>query len=118
MATLYNSLPNGRRSNDGPKPPLAWVDGENHVNLHGNCAGEEKVVPIAIIGMSFKFPDSATSGESFWSMMMDGRCASSLFPPDRLDGASIFHPDPNRSDSVTSPFLTFSIHLHSGVGAY
>ncbi|KAI1480108.1 hypothetical protein F4774DRAFT_425201 [Daldinia eschscholtzii] len=60
----------------------------------------DKAIPIAIIGMSFQFPDDATSAESFWSMMMEGRCASRDFPVDRLGGSALYHPDPSRGDSL------------------
>ncbi|KAI1467710.1 KR domain-containing protein [Daldinia caldariorum] len=60
----------------------------------------DKTIPIAIIGTSFQFPDDATSAESFWSMMMEGRCASRDFPADRLNGSALYHPDSSRGDSV------------------
>jgi acyl transferase domain-containing protein len=57
--------------------------------------------PIAIIGLSFKFPGDATSAESLWSMMVDGRCASQEFPEDRLNGAALYNPDRSRGESVS-----------------
>ncbi|KAK6958414.1 hypothetical protein Daesc_001214 [Daldinia eschscholtzii] len=72
----------------------------------------DKTIPIAIIGMSFQFPDDATSAESFWSMMMEGRCASRDFPADRLGGSALYHPDPSRGDSelgaFDAPFFSIS----------
>lgn len=59
-----------------------------------------QVDPIAVIGLSFKFPQGADSEESFWSMLMEGRCASTEFPKDRLDISSSYHPDGNREGSV------------------
>lgn len=62
----------------------------------------EQNVALAIVGMSLQFPDDANTPESFWSMIMEGRCASREFPPDRLNGATIYHPDPTRGDSVSA----------------
>jgi hypothetical protein len=57
-------------------------------------------VPIAVVGMSFRFPDGATSAESLWKMLVQSRCASKEFPADRLNGHVLYNPDPSRGDSV------------------
>lgn len=59
-------------------------------------------VPVAVVGMSFQFPDQATSEESFWTMLMEGRSASRDFPSDRLNGSALYHPDRSRGDSASS----------------
>ena len=56
---------------------------------------------LAIVGLSLKFPQDAVSSESFWDMIMEGRCASTDFPPDRLNIDAYYNPDPNRLDSLT-----------------
>ncbi|KAI0415231.1 putative polyketide synthase [Xylaria grammica] len=40
---------------------------------------------VAICGFSIKFPQDATSPESFWKMIEEKRCASIDFPLDRLN---------------------------------
>ncbi|KAI1804894.1 hypothetical protein F4811DRAFT_570659 [Daldinia bambusicola] len=75
----------------------------------------DKTIPIAIIGMSFQFPGDATSAESFWSMMMEGRCASRDFPADRLNGSALYHPDSSRGDSVP---LRGGHFLNREIGAF
>ncbi|HEY1278336.1 MAG TPA: SDR family NAD(P)-dependent oxidoreductase, partial [Acidimicrobiales bacterium] len=40
--------------------------------------------PIAIIGMSCRFPGGATSPEAFWQLLRDGRDAISEYPADRV----------------------------------
>jgi acyl transferase domain-containing protein len=72
-----------------------------HINgIVGRDEGE-KTIPIAIVGMSFQFADDATTAETLWSMLMEGRCASKDFLPDRLNGAAVYHPDRSRGDSVS-----------------
>jgi hypothetical protein len=61
--------------------------------------------PIAIIGMSLKFPQDATSPESFWKMMEEKRCAMTEWPEDRLNIDAFYHPDKNKNYSVI-PFPT------------
>ncbi len=62
--------------------------------------GHDSDVPIAIIGLAFEFPQGATSVESFWEMIVEGRSASIDFPSDRLNINAFYHPDENRPSSV------------------
>lgn len=80
---------------------LPHVNGSDRTRVHQNGVRQNESMPIAIAGMSFQFPDGATSDESFWSMIMEGRCVPRDFPPDRLDADSLYHPDPIRGDSVS-----------------
>ncbi|CAI7624844.1 unnamed protein product [Penicillium glandicola] len=57
--------------------------------------------PLAIVGLSLKFPQDAISSESFWDMIVEGRCASTEFPPDRLNIDSHHSMDTNRLDSLS-----------------
>lgn len=56
--------------------------------------------PIAIIGMSIRFPEEASSLKGFWDLMMAGRCVSRPFPEDRFSVTGIHHPDQARKDTV------------------
>ncbi|PVH98548.1 hypothetical protein DM02DRAFT_657248 [Periconia macrospinosa] len=70
---------------------------EEREKFHGQST---EVVPIAVVGMSLNFPGDSNTPESFWDMITNARCASMKFPKDRLGGSALYHPDPNRTDSV------------------
>ncbi|HVY15656.1 MAG TPA: polyketide synthase, partial [Rhodopila sp.] len=49
--------------------------------------------PIAIVGMSCRFPGGATDPDSYWRMLSDKVDAVRPIPPERMDVAAIFDPD-------------------------
>ncbi|WP_156747126.1 type I polyketide synthase, partial [Mycobacterium sp. E2462] len=52
--------------------------------------------PIAIVGMSCRFPGGIETPEGLWQMVADGRDVMSDFPTDRgWDLAGLFDPDPD-----------------------
>ena len=74
--TSINSLTDSSpedRLNDAGTPSAALED------------GVDSLEPIAIIGMSLKFPQDATSPESLWRMLMEGRSAMTEIPKDRFN---------------------------------
>ena len=56
--------------------------------------------PIAVVGFSLRFPQEATSPESFWEMLAEKRCAMTEWPKDRINLDAFYHPDSNRTDTV------------------
>jgi hypothetical protein len=61
---------------------------DNSSNLSETCLlrGE----PVAIIGMSARFPGDATSVDAFWRMVMDGRSARSEVPKERYNAEAFY----------------------------
>lgn len=62
---------------------------------------EDPSTPIAIIGMSFKFPQGLETAEKFWDALKSGRSAWSKFPRSRLNFEGIYDPDAGRLNGVT-----------------
>ena len=60
------------------------------------------VEPIAIVGFSLRFPENAISADSFWDMLMEGRCTATEFPEDRVSVDATYHPDENRRGTVST----------------
>ncbi|HYQ34308.1 MAG TPA: SDR family NAD(P)-dependent oxidoreductase, partial [Mycobacterium sp.] len=57
---------------------------------------ERSSEPIAIVGMSCRFPGGIDTPEGLWRMVADGRDVMSDFPTDRgWDLAALFDPDPD-----------------------
>ncbi len=54
---------------------------------------KERTEPIAIIGMSCRFPGGANSPEAFWQLLVEGRDAVTEVPPDRYDINEFYDPD-------------------------
>lgn len=48
--------------------------------------------PIAVCGLSLKFPQDASSEKGFWTMLMEKRSAMTEFPADRLNVDAFHHP--------------------------
>ena len=70
----------------------------------GQLDTEDKLEPIAIVGMALKFPQDATSPETFWQTMMDGKSAKSDVPPDRFNINGFHRPVGTRIGQVRQSF--------------
>jgi acyl transferase domain-containing protein/acyl carrier protein len=58
--------------------------------------------PIAVVGMSARFP-GAESTDELWELLRSGGDAVGPVPPDRWDGAALHDADPLRLGKITSP---------------
>ncbi|KAE8353621.1 hypothetical protein BDV28DRAFT_164846 [Aspergillus coremiiformis] len=62
---------------------------------------EQCLPPLAIVGLSLKFPGDAVTPNAFWKMLLEGRATASEFPPDRLNINALHHPDRARLDHLS-----------------
>ena len=59
------------------------------------------VEPVAIVGLSLEFPQSATSMDAFWDLLMNKRNTATEFPEERLSISNLYHPDQDRKGQVS-----------------
>ncbi|GLB22767.1 type I Iterative Polyketide synthase (PKS) [Aspergillus tubingensis] len=71
---------------------------ENRVH---DAPGGNILAPLAVVGMSLKFPQDATSPEAFWNMLVEGRCVSTEFPTNRMNIDAHHDAERGRLHSVT-----------------
>lgn len=58
--------------------------------------------PIAVIGMSFKFPGGAETSEDFWKLLAEKRNVAKEVPADRFNIDAFWHPDSTKQNIVGS----------------
>ncbi|KAK4118277.1 putative polyketide synthase [Parathielavia appendiculata] len=61
---------------------------------------DEAVLPIAIVGISGRFPGDAENPKKLWDMMAEGRSALSDIPADRFNVDAFYHPHNERQGTV------------------
>ena len=78
----------------------------------GYCAGQildatsyhqdvqQQVMPIAVVGMSCRFPGGSTSPANLWDTLANGRSGWSQIPRDRFTQSSFQHPSSNVEGTV------------------
>ena len=62
---------------------------------------KDGTMPIAIIGMSCRFPGGATNVEKFRELVSEGRSAWSEVPESRFSVDGFYHPNSDRTNSVS-----------------
>jgi len=58
--------------------------------------------PIAVVGMSCRFPGGANSPSAFWRLLAEGRDGITETPPDRWDSDALFDADPDAAGRVAT----------------
>lgn len=61
----------------------------------------DATMPIAIVGLSCKFPGDATNPHKLWQFLKEGRSAWSPIPADRFTQASFYHPQSDNLSTVS-----------------
>jgi amino acid adenylation domain-containing protein len=70
--------------------------------------------PVAIVGLSCRFPGGANDPESYWTLLRDGREGVGEVPRDRWDVDAYYDPDPDASGKMytrSGGFLDAGIDL-------
>lgn len=62
-------------------------------------------MPIAIVGMSCRFPGGAESPEAFWDLLQNGSSSWSEIPEKRFNAKAFYNPDPDIRGTVGAPSL-------------
>lgn len=57
--------------------------------------------PIAIVGISFRFPGGATTSEEFWQILSEKINTATEYPKDRFNIDAFWHPDSKRQNTVS-----------------
>lgn len=82
---------------------------DSHSSLHERTG--ENIMPIAIVGMSCRFPGDATSPEKLWNLCAEARSAWSEVPLERFNQKAFYHPQAEKLGTV-SHLLKIHRHLH------
>lgn len=72
-------------------------------------------IPIAIIGMSCRFPGGISSPENLWNILEEGRCTWSDVPPDRFNWKAYYNEDPEMNGTTHH---RGGHYLHGDVAAF
>ncbi|MEV6129541.1 type I polyketide synthase [Streptomyces violaceusniger] len=72
------------------------------ITAGGPATGAADAEPIAIIGMSCRFPGGVRSPEQLWELLTEGVDAISPLPADRGWDTGAYHPDPERTGTTYS----------------
>nr|ASK38717.1 polyketide synthase [Paecilomyces divaricatus] len=65
-----------------------------------SVGSDDKSMPIAVVGMSFRGPRDAISVESLWRMISEGREGWSKIPKSRWNNDAFYHPDHSRHGTI------------------
>ncbi|KAI8939049.1 hypothetical protein NX059_004887 [Plenodomus lindquistii] len=66
--------------------------------------------PIAIIGMSCRFPGNVSTPDEFWELLARGRTGFSTIPTSRFSQERFFHPNPGKSGTTNARGGNFLTH--------
>ena len=85
---------------DSPKPDYGALLKRSLLaieRLEARLADAERAAhePIAVVGLSCRFPGGANDPASYWSLLARGGDAVTVVPPRRWDAEACYDPDPN-----------------------
>jgi acyl transferase domain-containing protein/NAD(P)-dependent dehydrogenase (short-subunit alcohol dehydrogenase family)/acyl carrier protein len=92
-ATLVFDYPTSRSAADFLKSKFAGAKAVARAVTPVTAISDDE--PIAIVGISCRFPGGVRSAEDLWNLVAEGRDAVSSFPADRgWDASAIYDPEP------------------------
>ncbi|KAK6072395.1 polyketide synthase [Seiridium cupressi] len=65
-------------------------------------SSQDAVMPIAIIGISGRFPGDAENPMKLWDMVAEGRSAASSIPSNRFNSDAFYHPNTQRQGTMNA----------------
>lgn len=78
------------------------TEGIHRTHTNGGISMPDcKREPIAIVGIACRFAGDATSPEKLWELVSQGRDAWSLVPKDRFNLEAFYHPQSDRSSTIS-----------------
>ncbi|KAJ6184264.1 hypothetical protein N7519_005565 [Penicillium mononematosum] len=86
----------------------------SHAQQRDEVLAQDGIEPMAIIGMSARYPGEASTPAGFWEMLSNGRSAHTEVPADRWNADSWYHPDQDRKGTTnvkTGCFLAEDVSL-------
>lgn len=109
----YQGLPNGgisafkegsiQLNSNAAVQNIPGMDGSNSLAQQYSMLHYSKTtstMPVAIVGMSCRFPGGANSPQEMWRLCSAGHSAWSKIPKSRFNADAFYHPNPERISSV------------------
>ncbi|KUJ13246.1 reducing type I polyketide synthase [Mollisia scopiformis] len=75
---------------------------QDQVPIHNVILEQDIIEPLAIVGISMRFPGEAVSESSFWEMMLQKRCAMIDYPPDRMNIDAFYDSDNSKMNKMST----------------
>ncbi|KAL8902861.1 MAG: hypothetical protein Q9207_004326 [Kuettlingeria erythrocarpa] len=92
--------------------PIALLNGSTSPHQHNEYHLQDKeprndqqcrdgtLEPLAVVGLSLKFPEDATTPDAFFQMLLDRRCVMSEWPKDRVNVEAFHNPLNDTVDTI------------------
>ena len=100
-----NNDVNGHGTKEALQYLSAQSNGYDEIFMPSASTVVDGVIPMAIIGMSCRFPGGATDISKLWNLVSEGRSAWSKVPESRFNVDAFYHSNPDRASAVSFPEL-------------
>ena len=101
MFVVTNGDQNGSKGTQSTAT-LSALKHEDSSEAETAVENEKYIQPVAIIGVSCRFPGDVNNLQAFTDFCTKGEAATAQFPKDRFNIDSWYHPDSEKGDSVGS----------------